>query len=154
MVDSLPGGFDGRPDRDALGETYEMVDVLVKLYETKPTATLAKKIPKEIEALRRMAQGSAAWVITEIGKLDDRFKTAHREATKKIYPIKHKLYLHSGKEDGMEDAEELGFARDSDAYDNFCRLGYEVTFDILVNEDGTAQATHVNGVALTTPVDI
>lgn len=163
MVGSLPGGIDdtgstqpGEPN--PLAELFDLVETLVGLYETKPTVTLTKKIPPEIESLKKLARsrglGSSQRTMNAIDALQGRFDTAKREANKKNYPIKDKFYSHSGKEDGMEDAERLGFERQSDAFETYCRTGYETEFDVLVYEDGTVKATHVNGVALVEPVEI
>jgi len=99
-------------------------------------------------------QKSEAEIEAEIARLGEQLARVKVENAKKRYPIKDKFYSHSGKEDGMEDAEKLGFKQGTDAYETYCRTGYEIAFDVLVNEDGTVMATHVNGVELVEPVEI
>lgn len=88
----------------------------------------------------------------EANKLAERIAELEAEAKKPKFPIATKFYAHSDKESGYSQAEELGL--EGEAARTFSRTGYEVTFDILVQEDGTAMATHVNGTALTAPVEI
>jgi len=160
MVMSLPGGMDDtgpkKPgDPNPFAELLDLVGALVSLYEAKPTLTLAKKIPPEIRSLQTFTRGMANRAATDaVEDLRIRFEAAQREANKKTYPIADKFYSHSGKEDGMDDAAKLGFERGTAAFETYCRTGYETTFDVLVYEDGTVKATHVNGVALVEPVEI
>jgi hypothetical protein len=69
-----------------------------------------------------------------------------------MWPKKVKFYTHSYKESGWEQGKEIGLT--DDAADDFSYTGGEVCFDLLVNEDGSSVATHINGVALVTPVPI
>lgn len=68
------------------------------------------------------------------------------------WPLKTKFYSHSSRDDNYNQAERLGLT--SAQADNFRSTGYEIEFDIEIDESGTAIATHVNGVALVTPVKI
>jgi hypothetical protein len=72
--------------------------------------------------------------------------------TEKTYPIKHKMYLHSDKEENIWEGKELGLTEDQ--IRNFRGFGYEVEFDVLIQEDGTVITTHVAGVALATPTEL
>lgn len=68
------------------------------------------------------------------------------------WPKKKRIYLHKSKEDGYALAEEMGFGENSEAARTLAYLCYEVSVDIEVLHDGTAYATHLNGVALTDKV--
>jgi hypothetical protein len=70
----------------------------------------------------------------------------------KTYPIKHKLYLHSCKDDLYHEASQLKLT--DEQTQNFRGFGYEVEFDVLIQEDGTVITTHVAGVALATPTEL
>lgn len=70
------------------------------------------------------------------------------------WPKKRKYYLHSSKEEGYDLADECGFDLDSPEAREMAYTGYEVSFDIEIERDGTVYATHLNGVALTERVRI
>lgn len=90
----------------------------------------------------------------KIASLEDELNLLLEQKNKKQYPLKHKFYSHSDKEGDPEEGRLVGFDYNSEAYDNFRRAGYEIVFDVLVFEDGTVKATHVNGIALMEPVEI
>lgn len=68
------------------------------------------------------------------------------------WPMKTKFYTHSSKDDNYDTADRLGLTKEQ--ADNFRGTGYEVEFDIEIDETGMVMATHVNGVALVKPVSI
>lgn len=74
------------------------------------------------------------------------------------FPIKSEMYLHSGKDDNAYHLETLMKEKDvvfdEDAQRAFLYAGYEVELNILINQNGFAYATHVNGVKLEQPVKI
>jgi hypothetical protein len=75
-----------------------------------------------------------------------------QKAKKPEYPIKTKFYTHGCKESNYDQAEELKLSEE--ATRNFAYTGLEVSFDVMVFEDGKVFATHVNGMALVKPVQI
>jgi hypothetical protein len=88
-----------------------------------------------------------------MSRIDDIQKTiialqVELEAEKKkaaVWPKKHIIYFHASDDEWRDEAEELGLSEF--AQDNY-GPGYEVTVNILVNEDGTTDATHFNGMPL------
>ena len=68
------------------------------------------------------------------------------------WPLLAKFYTHAGKEDNYETGRELGLR--GQTLDDFRYTGYEVEFDIQISKDGGVVATHVNGMALVSPVKI
>jgi hypothetical protein len=74
------------------------------------------------------------------------------ELKKPKFPIKAKFYAHGDKENNWAQAAELNLSEEASR--NFAYTGLEVEFDILVDDKGGVLATHVNGVALTEPVEI
>jgi hypothetical protein len=164
MVSSLPGGIDdtgpkkpGEPN--PVAEQLELVEAMLVMYESKPTATLSNKLPKELEELKKLARihGLSNNPATQqiLDEFQGRFDKTKQLANKKVYPIKDKFYTHSDRDSASsEDARRLGFDQRSEEFRNYSGAGHETEFDVLVYEDGTVKATHVNGVALTEPVEI
>jgi hypothetical protein len=154
MVMSLPGGIDDTAPRktDDFQELVELVETLVELYETKPTQTLVKKITPEIKSLETLARGRGTTALDQVNALKTRFEAAVTASKKVTFPIKTQIYAHNDKESNWHKAEELGL--NGEAAKTFAYTGLEVEFDVLVAEDGSVTATHVNGVALVEPVGL
>lgn len=68
------------------------------------------------------------------------------------YPLKTKVYIHGDEDSMYSEGKKLGLSEV--ALETFFRVGYEVTFDVEVEESGQAFATHVNGTALVERVEI
>lgn len=90
--------------------------------------------------------------MAEAALLDDHEIEQEEIEANTVWPLQTKFYCHSSKESNYEQGEELGLK--GEALDNWRYTGYEVAFDIEISEDGSTVATHVNGVALVTPVKI
>ena len=101
-----------------------------------------------------MTEKSDEAIQAEIAQLEGILAERKKERDRQKYPIKAKFYSHTSDEDNAADAIEYGFTRDTEPFNKFCDAGYEIKFDILVHENGTVYATHVNDVALTEPVEI
>lgn len=75
----------------------------------------------------------------------DRLETAIEKGL--VWPKTTDIYLHSSKENNWETASDLGFY-DVKAENEFAYVCYEVKVRLEVNMDGTAYATHFNGIEL------
>lgn len=93
--------------------------------------------------------GEAAAIQAELEK---RQAAAEEQALKDRFPLKAKFYAHSDKESNWSQARELKLSEEASR--NFAYTGLEVTIDIIVDEKGGVKATHLNGTALTEPVEI
>lgn len=94
--------------------------------------------------------GQAAAIQEELQK---RQQVAKDAANKARFPITHKRSLYSGKEDNWNEAkDELKLSEESQR--TYAYTGMEVELTCIVEEDGTCKVTHVNDVALTSPVEI
>lgn len=72
---------------------------------------------------------------------------AERKAKPKpVWPVTTKLYLHSDKESSYDVGRRAGLSKE--AANEFKYAGYEIGFDIVINEDGSSYATHVGGIQL------
>lgn len=75
-----------------------------------------------------------------------------------VFPIKQKIYLHRSKEDNYylmgEIEDNHGDVLDDDAQRTLAYMGYEVSMNVLINQNGKTYATHLNGVKLEQPVEI
>lgn len=90
--------------------------------------------------------------MAEAANLDDDEIEQEEIEANTVWPLKAKFYTHSSKDSNYEYGEELGLK--GETLDSWRYTGYEVEFDIEISKDGSTVATHVNGVALTTPVKI
>lgn len=89
----------------------------------------------------------------EIKALEAQLANRKAEQKRRKWPIKTDFYAHVHDEENMEDAAKY-FERGTPAFETYCSTGYEIEFSILIHEDGTVKATHVNGTALVEPVEI
>jgi hypothetical protein len=91
-----------------------------------------------------LSSASEEDVKKEIERLNDALENGM------LWPKKHKLYLHGCKESNWETARELGLSDDGDNSPsrNFAYCCYEMSLDLEIHQDGSAYATHFNGVEL------
>lgn len=85
--------------------------------------------------------------------LEKRLEAAKKRLTVlTTFPLKTKIYVHGSQEDMCYKGEQIGLT--GSALENFERTAYEIGFDVEIDTDGVAYATHVNGVALVERVEI
>lgn len=109
--------------------------------------------PLDVSVVVRYIDGSTETVTDpkEITKIGKQLAAQQKELAERF--IETDFYVHSDKESGYDRGREIGL--EGDALREFCYTGYEVTFKIVVDrKTGKSKATHVNGVALTEPVEI
>lgn len=70
-----------------------------------------------------------------------------------LWPKTVSYFLHGEKENNWSKGEEIGLSEEAirDVFRGCC---YEIELTLQVSENGTAVATHLDGVALTTPVPV
>lgn len=84
--------------------------------------------------------------------LEQVIRNARKSRLEARFPLSTKIIIHRDDEVAFEQGERLKL---NDAQmEAFRYTGYEVELDVLVQEDGTALATHINGVKITEPVSI
>lgn len=62
-----------------------------------------------------------------------------------MWPKRINYYLHGGKEENWQIGKELSLSEDT-ILNQFRFTGYEVSFELEVNEDGTNTVLQINGI--------
>lgn len=91
----------------------------------------------------------------QISSLRKQLDELEKEHLHSLYPISDTIYLHADDEDAYDKAtNRYKFAPNTAEHDTARGIGYEVEIDILVFEDGHAEAIAVNGITLTERVPL